>query len=354
MVHGTFKRFHTFLEAIHDIAQIDLLYFVVPTIDTSPAAVAHFQRAVADHFRVPVRLFLCPLRPDNGLVAKTMSYAGGAFSIFRQPVYARTAGCAQLKAIEACLANKPDAVLVHRLGSMIPFLLTREKLPPVFFDLDDIEHVALKRRLRYFPDMRSRLSHLLLYPALCRGERQAIHSAQRTFVCSDHDLEYLKNRWRSQGLVKIPNSIALPPIQEITPEPNLLFLGSYSYKPNVDAAKFLIRKIWPIIQAKAPAAKLFIAGAKPENISDYPNGADGVSFTGFVDDLDALYRQTRVVCVPILSGSGTRVKILEAAAYGKPIVSTRIGAEGLGDVRWSGIIIRDDPQAFADACIHAY
>ena len=166
MVHATFKRFQTFLEAIHDFAEIDLLYFVVPTIDTSPPAVAHFQHALAEHFNVPVRLFLCPLRPDNGPVAKTMSYAGGTFSILRQPVYARTAGSVQLKALETCLANEPNAVLVHRLGSMIPLLLTRKKLPPVFFDLDDIEHIAFKRRIKYLPSTASKLRNLLLYPAL--------------------------------------------------------------------------------------------------------------------------------------------------------------------------------------------
>jgi glycosyltransferase involved in cell wall biosynthesis len=70
-----------------------------------------------------------------------------------------------------------------------------------------------------------------------------------------------------------------------------------------------------------------------------------------VEDLDDLYRKTRVVCVPILSGSGTRVKILEAAAYGKPVVSTSIGAEGLEMNNKIEILIHNDPQGFAAACI---
>ena len=77
----------------------------------------------------------------------------------------------------------------------------------------------------------------------------------------------------------------------------------------------------------------------------------GVRFAGFVEDLDGLYQQSRVVCAPILSGSGTRIKIIEAAAYCRPIVSTRIGAEGIELHNGDSIFLRDDPKSFAEACI---
>lgn len=100
-----------------------------------------------------------------------------------------------------------------------------------------------------------------------------------------------------------------------------------------------------------PKAKLLIAGAHPDKIRGYQAPPLGVKFTGFVENLDELYQQTRVVCCPILSGSGTRVKLIEAAAYRKPIVSTRIGAEGLDFVDGEAIFLRDNVQTFADACI---
>src|SRR5262249_5552633 len=77
----------------------------------------------------------------------------------------------------------------------------------------------------------------------------------------------------------------------------------------------------------------------------------GVEFTGFVDDLEALYQQSRVVCCPVLAGGGTRIKIIEAAACGKPIVSTRIGAEGLEMVDGMELLLRDEPKSFAEACL---
>ena len=101
-----------------------------------------------------------------------------------------------------------------------------------------------------------------------------------------------------------------------------------------------------------PEARLIIAGASPEYIRGYHSRLPSVEFPGFVDDLDSLYRRSRVVCAPILSGGGTRVKIIEAAAHGKPIASTRLGAEGLDLRDGHELLLRDDPESFAQACLH--
>jgi len=96
---------------------------------------------------------------------------------------------------------------------------------------------------------------------------------------------------------------------------------------------------------------LIIAGKYPEAIPSYNACVPGVEFAGFVSDLHKLYARSRVVSAPILSGSGTRLKIIEAAAYGKPIVATRLGVEGLHFDNGSELLIRDDPTSFADACV---
>jgi len=83
------------------------------------------------------------------------------------------------------------------------------------------------------------------------------------------------------------------------------------------------------------------------NIADIPN----LEVLGFVENLDNLYRSVRATAVPIKVGGGTRIKIIEAAAYGKPTVSTTVGAEGLEFSNDSEILIRDDPREFADACV---
>jgi len=106
-----------------------------------------------------------------------------------------------------------------------------------------------------------------------------------------------------------------------------------------------------LLQQKIPKANLIIAGNPPEKIPSYGQCIPGVRFTGFVEDLDGLYRKSRVVCAPILWGGGTRFKIIEAASYCKPIVSTLIGAEGLEMQDGFGIFLRDTPKTFAEKCI---
>jgi glycosyltransferase involved in cell wall biosynthesis len=350
-VHGVFKRFNMFLDAIKDIADIDILYYVPHQIDTSPSSINRLEHSFSTHFNVKIRLFLCKRQDDNSLTAKLISYIAGIFVFVRQPDYSSTAGASQVQALEACLRNNPDAVFVHRLDAMCPLLLTRRPLPPVFFDLDDIEHVAFRRGLRHLRKIRKRLISPLLYPALCYGEHKAIQLTHRTFVCSDNDRDYLTNRWKLKTVVKVPNAVNIPTAQSFSSRQTLLFLGTYLYKPNIDAAEFLIRKIWPLVREAIPGATLIIAGSSPEKIPVCRDGVQGVSFTGFVKDLAGLYRESRVVCAPILSGSGTRVKIIEAAAYCRPIVSTHIGAEGIEMEDGYGIFLRDDPTSFAVACI---
>ena len=82
------------------------------------------------------------------------------------------------------------------------------------------------------------------------------------------------------------------------------------------------RDVWPLIRKACPEARLIIAGNKPERIPSFASHPPGVEFTGFVEDLGQLYQRVGIVCCSILSGGGTRLKILEAAAYGKAIVST--------------------------------
>ena len=213
------------------------------------------------------------------------------------------------------------------------------------------EHVAFWRNIRQQTRWRSKLVKYLHIPALWWGERRAIQLAYRTFVCSELDRHYLAERWHLMGVMTIPNAVSATKSLPVIPDPTLLFLGSYGYRPNVQAAEFLIGEIWPRVYRAVPQARLIIAGAVPENITGYRTGVPGVEFTGFVADLDKLYQRSRVVCCPILAGSGTRIKIIEAAAYGKPIIATRLGAEGLEMHDGSELLLREDPESFAEACL---
>jgi len=127
-------------------------------------------------------------------------------------------------------------------------------------------------------------------------------------------------------------------------------VATYAYSANIIAAEFLVRGVWPLVRRACPDARLIVAGNKPERIPSFAQRPAGVEFTGFVPDLEPLYRSAAMVCCPVLSGGGTRVKILEAAAHGKAVVSTVVGAEGLDLRDGIEIVLRDGARAFAEAC----
>ena len=350
-VQGTFRRFNLFLDAFKAIAQLDLLFYVPATVDYSADALATHQKALSQHWGTSINLFLCPQHTVDNSGPKWRRQFAPIFDFRAQGNFAITRGTQQLETLETCLERQPDAVFCHRLESMTPILQTQQMLPPLFFDLDDVEHISFARQIRQPP---TRLVTKLYYfqiPALFWGERRSIQTALRTFVCSQLDQQYLTEQWRLKGVVSVPNAVSIPEAQPICPEPTIMFLGGYYYYPNLNAANFLIEQIWPQITKVRPDAKLIIAGTHPENIRSYYSEIPGVEFTGFVENLDALYARSRIVCCPILSGGGTRVKIIEAAAYGKPIVATPIGAEGLSLVDGDDVLIKSSAQEIAAACI---
>jgi glycosyltransferase involved in cell wall biosynthesis len=348
---GIQRRMAMFVQALGQLSQLDVLIYVPSDIDCSPASIAERERALAKHWQVNLKLFQCTKFDPHPSVALWQQQIGGIFSFFQQPTFIRTSQNQQVQALEACLARQPDAIFVHRLHAMCPLLLTQKSLPPIFFDLDDIEHIKLIRSIEQpAAHLPTRLYYLHV-PTLWHQECRAMRLATRTFICSNLDHAYLAKRWNLPGITVIPNAISIPKPQPITSEPTLLLIGTYTYPPNLQAANFLLTLVFPLIQQMMPHAKLIIAGKCPEEIYTYQKGATGVEFTGFVDDLDTLYSRARVVCCPIFSGGGTRVKMIEAAAYGKPIVATRIGAEGLELIPDEDFLLRNSPFEFAEACI---
>jgi glycosyltransferase involved in cell wall biosynthesis len=211
--------------------------------------------------------------------------------------------------------------------------------------------VTLLRRLLRDPSWPAERLVLAHVPALMLAEIRALRLATATFVCSERDRRYL-SRFAPDGRVRmVPNSVAFPALAaEETSEPMVLFVGAMGYRPNAQAADVLVQQIWPAVRTRVPHARLAIIGAGREHTASYRSSTDpNVMFTGFVDDLQPWYRRARVVCCPVYHGGGTRVKIIEAAAHAKAIVSTRLGAEGLHFEDGREIIVCDRAAELAQA-----
>ena len=134
---------------------------------------------------------------------------------------------------------------------------------------------------------------------------------------------------------------------EAAPDPDTVFLiGALDWKPNVQAVAWFVRRVWPYVKEMHPRARCVIAGKRmPEGfLAPLPAGVEAV---GEVPDAHVFMRAHHVMAVPLLAGSGFRVKILEGMALGKPIVSTTVGAEGIEVTPGQDILIADDPEGFA-------
>lgn len=133
--------------------------------------------------------------------------------------------------------------------------------------------------------------------------------------------------------------------------PTVLFVGNYKWLPNVDAATYLVRRVWPLIHAAVPNAKLHIVGRNPTGEIRALGKHEGVQVVGEVDDIRQPLSKAHVMLVPIRNGRGTRYKILESMAAGLPVVSTSLGIEGINADNGIHALVRDTAEELAKATV---
>jgi len=185
-----------------------------------------------------------------------------------------------------------------------------------------------------------------------RFELLACTAADQVHCMSGRDRDILASRLNGADHLRvIPNGVDT---EVYSPGPaadrrGVLFFGSFPHLPNLDAFEYLVEEVWPEIRRRAPDARLTVAGARPPSAVLDHDGRDGIHVVGEVDEAAPLYRNHRVLLVPLRSGSGTRLKILEALASGLPVVSTSLGAEGLSLSSPPELTTADSPPAMAEA-----
>ena len=133
---------------------------------------------------------------------------------------------------------------------------------------------------------------------------------------------------------------------------DLLCAGAMFYPPNVDGVLWFIREILPHIRREVPDARLRLVGPRPDRaILRAAAGEDHILVTGYANDMSQAYAACAAAIVPLRAGSGMRVKILDAMARGLPVISTRLGAEGIHVSNDENILLADDPKQFAQAAV---
>jgi glycosyltransferase involved in cell wall biosynthesis len=146
---------------------------------------------------------------------------------------------------------------------------------------------------------------------------------------------------------------ALRPAPEGPPSPpRLLFTGTMSYPPNHQGIRWFADEVWPRIRRELPDARLDVVGKDPPDVVRALHGRDGVEVHGFVPSMAPYFAAAHAVVVPILTGAGIRVKIVEAMSAGRAVVSTPLGWEGLAHLEpGRHLLVAEEPAAFADAAL---
>jgi len=221
---------------------------------------------------------------------------------------------------------------------------------PVALNKDDVAHVIVRRYLAFERHPLRWLYGQLEARKIRAWERRACASVATTLVCSEVDRAILRRLCPAAPMPIVPNTVDTEfyaPAGQ--PEPlTVLFQGGMDWHPNRDAVEFFAAAILPSLRRLVPGVTFRVAGRSPdEQFRRRLAAVPGLEFTGTVPDMRTEIARATVCVVPLRIGSGTRLKILEAGAMGKAIVSTRVGAEGLDFRHGEEILLADKPDGFA-------
>lgn len=222
-------------------------------------------------------------------------------------------------------------------------------------DLDDLESKAMRR----LSDTRRHLLGHQTYwldrlesAKTARAEERLGREFGTVLLCSAKDRDEFQQRCPDTTVAVLPNVYPLPagdvlPDHSPPARPTVLFVGSLDYLPNQDAVRLLLDEIVPRVRYDMPDVIFRVAGRRPPEWMAKDCQAARVDLIPNPPDMAPLYRDATVTVVPLLSGGGTRIKILEAFAHGVPVVSTTVGAEGLDVVHRRHLLLADHVDSLA-------
>lgn len=352
--YGIYRRLSLLAQSVSDTDTQLRIFCVVPESErvNLPDDLSTLIAAdIKSHWNIDAEVFVGALKPPSErpwLLQQLM----GVSSYLRSPLVHNLLDTSSQTQLCQLLNSDIDFVVAHRLPMMSITLRSMTRCKPIAFDLDDLEHLAALRSIPEIKSLRDKLFVFFSIPALIAAERRAAANAIFTFVCSKMDSIRASRLLPAERIFVLPNAIAIPPAAAPTSTRTvLLMVGIYSYGPNKDAADYFLEEVWPHVAKAIPDAEIWFVGAGADHLRSFNKNLPRVHFLGFVDDLAKIYHDARVVICPIRYGSGTRVKLIEAAAWGKPIVSTTIGAEGLSMLHQEHVLYGDTPEDFATHCV---
>ncbi len=263
--------------------------------------------------------------------------------------------------LSARLAEKPFEVVEIEGIEMAPYLLTLEVAQPrplIVYDAHNAEWILQKRAFE--ADIKNpgrwpaAAYSWVQWHRLRRYEADLLRRVDHTVAMSAPDEVALREVAPAAPITIVPNGVDLTAYGHFTGplQPyEVLFTGKMDFRPNIDAMLWFGRQVWPLIWARRPGTTWAIVGQRPHPRLDSLHNLPGLTITGAVPDIRPYLAGSKVYVAPLRVGGGTRLKLMEAMAMGKPIVATSVGAEGFPVVNGREMLLADTPEAFAAAVL---
>jgi glycosyltransferase involved in cell wall biosynthesis len=224
----------------------------------------------------------------------------------------------------------------------------------IIVDVDDFHGEPMARELAEGPPYKRKLLHVIQAKNLVRYERRLLRRFSAVAICKQEDAALLEAR-TPERIHVVPNGVDLPASVDrsrvIAGE--LLFVGTLSWEPNVEAMRQLVNEILPAIRESCSGATLTVAGRSPTP-AEVPAllSKPGVKLHESPVSLIEFYSRAAIGVAPLLRGGGTSIKVLESLAYALPTVATPVAARGLGLEDGKHLLIAASTREFAAACLH--
>lgn len=247
--------------------------------------------------------------------------------------------------VDVCVADFLYAVPNAQSSSGVPVVLFAH----------NVEYMIWKRLAAVEPGRIRRVLLEVEWRKMRRYERDSCLGADITVAVSGIDCKVLMENAPGSKVTDVPTGVDIDyfkPSDVPEDKNSLVFSGSMDWHPNEDAILYFIESILPLIRNQIPQAHLTVVGRNPSAKLIAVAESENVNVTGTVEDIRPYLAGAAVYIVPLRVGSGTRLKIMEALAMGKAVVSTTIGAEGLALTSNQHLLIADVPREFSEAVVN--
>jgi sugar transferase (PEP-CTERM/EpsH1 system associated) len=347
---GVLQRGYHLVRELGRRASVHLLAFLHPDELRTEARIEE-SRAALGEFCERIEYF--PLWAKASPAHKAAALAASAFSPLPFSVIAHRSAAFERRVAEALRTAPYDVVHVDTVALSQFVDLERRAVPSVLTH-HNIESMLMERRASV--ERRPLARQYLQRETTKLRSYEARMSPQYdvNIVVSPDDGQTLAARVPGVRTAVVPNGVN---VEYFTPDPTqetpaLIYTGGMNMFANRDAVTYFLDEIWPLIRKRVPDTRFFAVGQDPpKELKAYAERDPNVVVTGFVDDIRPYVRKAAVYVVPLRVGGGTRLKVLDAMAMGKAIVSTSIGCEGIAVKPGEHLMTADSPETFAQATV---